>query len=86
MTSNEDILRAITGVEGKLDRFIASTVGSLDHENPQGRIPRLEAESDNYEERIRSLEDGRLRFMTITTVLSAVGGWVFNHIVQPFGK
>lgn len=86
MTSNEDILRAVQGVDGKLDRFITSMVGNLDHENPRARVVTLESESDDYEKRIRSLEDGRIRFMTITSIVSAVLGWVFNNFVHPFGK
>lgn len=84
MTSNEDILRAVMGVEGKLDRLTTSMVGNLEHENPQGRVPRLESESVDYERRIRSLEDGKLRFMTITSVVSVIAGWVFNYLIQPF--
>lgn len=57
-----------------LERILVKLFGDVDGENPNGRLPMIEATQKDHEKRIRGLERLALKGLGALGLLAALGG------------
>lgn len=81
---DSEALILLKEIDRKQDRLIERLFGDLDHENPEARFPRLETAQRDGEERLASLEKDRVRFYTLTAIVSSVVAFIADFFFHPF--
>jgi archaellum component FlaC len=66
MSSNDDILRALGRVEGKIDSI---TIALKDHTD---RMNRIDEDIENVEKRVGNLERKQYAILTIASIIGAI--------------